>query len=64
MPWRRPSRCNTLQSKTSFENVYHNIISKLLHGWNPLEIKLISIPVFDELTVLNLMFNQITSITP
>ena len=38
MPWRRLSKSHTLQSKTSFENVYHNIISKLFHGWNPLEI--------------------------
>ena len=50
--------------KTSFENVYNNIISKLFHGWNPIEIKLISIPVFYELTALNLMFNRITSTTP
>ena len=59
MPWRRLFKSHTLQSKTSFENVYHNIISKLFHGWNPLEIKLKSIPVFDEFTVLTLMFNAI-----
>ena len=64
MPWRRLLRSHTLASKTSFENVYNNIISKLFHGWNPIEIKLISIPVFYELPVLNLMFNRITSTTP
>ena len=56
MPWRCLLKSHTLQSNTSFENVYHNIISKLFHGWNPLEIKLKSIPVFVELT---LMFNAI-----
>ena len=42
-----------------WECIYHNIISKLFHGWNPLEIKLKSIPVFVELTVITLMFNAI-----
>ena len=42
MPWRRLLKSHTLQSNTSFENVYHNIISKLFHGleppWNQIEI--------------------------
>ena len=59
MPWRRLLKSHTLQSNTSFENVYHNIMSKLFHGWNPLEIKLKSIPVFVKLTVITLMFNAI-----
>ena len=37
MPWRRLLKSHALQSKTNFENVYHNSISKLFHGWNPLK---------------------------